>query len=79
MKVGDKVTSNKVRPDKTATIVKADVYSRLDRPGKGIRTKYVAKYDDGLELTFYGFNIGKSIFKKEECDGQMHLSEFMTI
>lgn len=79
MKVGDKIFSNKVRTDQTATIVKADVYSRLERPGKGIRTKYVAKYDDGLELTFYGFDINRSIFKKEECDGQMCLSEFMTM
>lgn len=77
MKIGDKVISNKFRPDDVATIIAADIYSRLERPQKGIRTKYVAQYDDGYEITFYGFNINKSVFKYEEPDGQMSIEDFL--
>ena len=83
MKVGEQVISTKVRPGEPATITHADMVAKWrDNNGvkkKEIRTTYRAKYPDGSELTFYGFNIGKSIFKFEKSDGQMDLSEFMNL
>lgn len=78
MKIGDEVFSTKVRPTDPATIIDVEVVVK-EKTGKKqeVRTKYKAKYSDGSELTFYGFNIGKSIFKFERPDGQMDLSQFM--
>lgn len=73
MKIGDKVRSKKVRHDETATIT----YVSIIKMGKKCRTTYNARFDDGSELTFYGFDIGKTVFKVEECDGQMCLDDFM--
>lgn len=82
MKVGDVIFSTKVRPYEKATIVKADVVikERNNKNGskkKETRSTYKALYSDGSEITFYGFNINKSIFKFEEPDGQLNLSDFM--
>ena len=81
MKIGDEVISTKVRPTDPATIIDIEVVVKEKdvKPGKkkSVRTKYKAKYSDGSELTFYGFNIGKSIFKFERPDGQLDLSQFM--
>lgn len=30
-------------------------------------------------MIFYGFDIGRSVFKVEESDGQLCLSEFMSM
>lgn len=77
MKVGDIIYSTKIRPKAKATIVKADVNVK-DREGKKeVRSKYVAKYKDGSEITFYGFDINRTIFKYEESDGQLSLFDFM--
>lgn len=79
MKIGDIVMSTKVRPYDNAKIVKSEVtVKRKENGRKETRTKYIAKYLDGSELTFYGFNINKSIFKIQEADGQMCLADFMT-
>lgn len=64
MKIGDIVKSTKIRPNDTAVIVKSDVEIKK-KEGKRpeIRTKYIAKYDDLSEITFYGFDINKSVFQ----------------
>lgn len=78
MKVGDRVYSTKVRPYETATISKVDIDIK-DREGKKaqIKSKYIAKYLDGSELTFYGFNINKTIFKHMDADGQYSLFDYI--
>lgn len=82
MKIGDVIFSTKVRPYENAVIVKADVIikERTNKNGsvkKETRTTYKAQYKDGSEITFYGFNINKSIFKYIKPDGQITLEEFM--
>ena len=82
MKVGDKVRSTKVRPKETATIVKADINIREGdelKPKKEIRSTYTAKFDDGSSLIFYGFDIGRSVFKVEDDDGQITLDQFINM
>lgn len=78
MKVGDVVYSTKIRPYEKATIEKLDVDIKI-RNGKKdeVRTKYIAKYLDGSEITFYGFNINKTVFKHMEPDGQYSLSDYI--
>lgn len=73
MKIGDKIASTKVRPFDIAVVTKADVIIKKNGEKSEIRTKYVAKYEDGSEITFYGFNINKTIFKKDSIDGQLSL------
>lgn len=77
MKVGDVVYSTKVRPYEKATIVKVDVTVKNRENKKEVRSKYVAKYLDGSELTFYGFNLNKSIFKHIVQDGQMSIFDYI--
>lgn len=82
MKVGDKVRSTKVRPTEVATIVKADINIREgdeSKPKKEIRSTYTAKFDDGSSLIFYGFDIGRSVFKVEDNDGQITLDQFINM
>lgn len=78
MKVGDRIYSTKIRPYEKATIEKVDVDIK-EREGKKkeVRSKYIAKYLDGSEITFYGFNINKTIFKEMEPDGQYSLSDYI--
>ena len=82
MKIGDIVYSKKIRPGLHATITNAEVVIKEKelkngRKKKETRTKYQAAFDDGSSMIFYGFDIGRSIFKVEEADGQMCLSQFM--
>ena len=77
MKVGDRIFSKKVRPSDVAIIVKMDAVIKERSGKKEVRTTYVAKYDDGSEITFYGFNINKTIFKYEGPDGQLSLFDYI--
>lgn len=81
MKIGDIIRSTKVRPNDTAKVIKADVKQRYNDKKKKteIRTEYVAEFEDKTTMTFYGFDIDRSIFRIEESDGQMRLEEFMDI
>lgn len=84
MKVGDIVFSTKVRPGENAVIKKVDVEikERIDKKGnvkKETRSTYKATYADGSELSFYGFNINKSIFAYIKPDGQLNLEDFMPL
>ena len=84
MKIGDIVYSTKIRPKTPAVITNAEVVIKekelkSGRKKKECRTKYQAKYDDGSMMVFYGFDIGRSVFKVEESDGQICLSEFMSL
>ncbi len=71
--------STKVRPYENSKIIKADVSRRFNDKTKKTetRTTYISEFPDKTTMTFYGFNINKSIFKVMECDGQMCLSDFM--
>lgn len=82
MKIGDIVISNKVRPGTPAVVTNAEVNIKekelkSGKKKKECRTKYQAKFDDGTFMIFYGFEIGRSIFKQEESDGQLCLEQFM--
>lgn len=65
MKVGDKVI-HKNRND-PATIIKVTItHSWDDFKRKTItKIKYVARYDTGCLMTFYGYDIGKNVIKYE--------------
>lgn len=79
MKIGDTVRSTKIRPNDTATIIKIDI-SKVYNEKKNrneIRTTYLAEFPDKTAMTFYGFNIDKTIFKVMESDGQLCLSDFL--
>lgn len=79
MKLGDVVRSTKVRPNETAKVVKVDVKKVFNekKERNEIRTTYSAEYPDKTTLIFYGFDINRFVFKVEENDGQMHLSDFI--
>lgn len=84
MKIGDVVYSTKIRPKTPAVVTNAEVVIKekelkSGRKKKECRTKYQAKFDDGTFMVFYGFDIGRSVFKVEESDGQICLSEFMSM
>lgn len=79
MKVGAKVKSTKVKRKDLATVISVDITKKHDtkKNREIIKSKYTAKYDDGSSLIFYGFDVGKTVFKVEESDGQMCLSDFL--
>lgn len=84
MKIGDIVISKKIRPDSRAVITNAEVVIKEKELKNGnkkkeTRTKYQARFDDGTFMIFYGFDIGRSIFKVEESDGQLRLDQFMSM
>ncbi len=84
MKIGDIVYSTKIRPNTHAVVTNAEVVIKEKelkngKKKKETRTKYQARFDDGSMMVFYGFDIGRSITKVEESDGQMCLSEFMEV
>ncbi len=84
MKIGDVVISKKIRPDSRAVVTNAEVVIKEKELKNGnkkkeTRTKYQARFDDGSFMVFYGFDIGRSIFKVEESDGQLRLDQFMDI
>lgn len=80
MKIGDKIYSKKVRPNDTAEIkvVKVKKKFNKDTNQTEIRTKYIAEYEDGTNITFYGFNINQTIFKIEEFE-QLTLSQLFNM
>lgn len=66
MKIGDKVYHK--NREGVATIIQSRVLNVLDYDATGkiqVRTEYLATYEDGSPLIFYGFNIGKTVFKYE--------------
>lgn len=65
MKVGDKVRHKK--HEGIATIVDFQINQEWNffKQKRVIKTKYIAQYENGNLLTFYGFNIGKTVFKYE--------------
>lgn len=82
MKVGDKVYSIKIRPNEVAVITKADIKIKESEDSKRkreIRSAYRAKYNDGSQLIFYGFDIERTVFKVEEEDGQLTLESLFDI
>lgn len=85
MKVGDQIFSTKKRRNDIATIkeVKMDIKEWTSKRTGQTRnvncTTYVARYDDGEEISFAGYLIGKIIFKYEKPDGQMNLADFMNV
>lgn len=69
MKIGDRVRSTKVRSEDFAVIKKVDIdIKKRSEDVSNVKTKYVAEYPDGSELTFYGFNIGKTIFAVDDYE-----------
>ena len=82
MKIGDQIYSTKVRPNDIATVIKADVkivWRELKNgtKKKETQTKYVARYDDLSYITFYGFDINRTVFKREATDGQLSLFDIL--
>lgn len=67
MKVGDKVQSKSI-PEKDATIISINIETTWDdlKKREVTKTRYVARYDNGTLINFYGFNIGKTIFKSND-------------
>ena len=63
MKVGDKIQHNK--HEGFATVVNMKVETVLDDfKGKPItKSSYTARYENGALLKFYGYDIGKRVFK----------------
>ena len=81
MKVGDRVRSVRVRPDEIAVVTKADIKivknEKENRIKYETRTSYTAEFDDKSKMIFYGFDINRFVFKVEEDDGQIHMSDFI--
>lgn len=80
MKIGDVVYSTEIRPRVHATVISADVDIRWREKKNGtkkkeIRTKYIAQYLDKTTMTFYGFDIDRTVFKVNLPEGQLHLSD----
>lgn len=67
MKVGDKI-QHKQFPEEDATVISASIETTWDdmKKRKVTKTKYIARYPDGRLINFYGFNIGKTIFKSDD-------------
>lgn len=65
MKVGDRVYHLELSG--IATITRATIAQKYDpKKDKTVtRTKYTAEYPDGKSFTFFGFDIGKKVFKYE--------------
>ena len=65
MKIGDKVRRKGVMGE--ATIVSCEVNKHWDdiKQKQIIKTTYTARYENGFLITFYGFNIGRTIFKSD--------------
>lgn len=81
MKLGDKVKSTKIRPGDVATITKVDIRvkgkSTDNSVKKECRSSYEAEYEDKSKLIFYGFDIGRSVFRVEENDGQLTIEQWL--
>lgn len=68
MRIGDKVRHK--RREGVATVIDLTVKTAWDdfKNRTMVNTTYTARYDDGSLLRFYGFNIGKTIFKVEDFE-----------
>ena len=77
MKIGDKVYHKELSG--IATIVKVNIQQSEDiiRRKTVIRTEYVANYPTGESITFYEFNIGKTVFKYEPLSQQMSIFDYI--
>lgn len=66
MKVGDKVQLKK--HEGYATVINMKIETTLDDfKGKPVtKSSYVARYDNGALLKFYGYDIGKRVFKVKD-------------
>jgi hypothetical protein len=76
MKVGDKIRYK--RQEGIATVVSMRVERTWDDLKKKTvtKTRYTARYDDtGYLLNFYGYNIGKTVFKCEPVEQLSFLDE----
>ena len=73
MKVGDKIYHERYMG--LATIIQSTVETTWDvrKNSEVVRTKYLATYSDGRPITFYGYDIGKTIFKHEPIGEQLSL------
>lgn len=60
MKIGDKVYHK--NREGVATVISSEVLTTNDHV---VRTTYYSMYEDGSVMIFYGFNIGKTVFKYE--------------
>lgn len=79
MKVGDVVRNTKVRPGDRAKIVKVEI-KKIHNEKKDIEeihTTYTAEFPDKTSMIFYGFDINRFVFKVEDEEGQMCLSDFI--
>lgn len=66
MRIGDKIRHTKHQG--FATIIKVNVETAINDFDRKVTTKvkYTARYDDtGYLLKFYGYDIGKTVFKHE--------------
>lgn len=65
MKIGDQVQIKNTLT--TATIVKVTLERKWDpkKHKETVRTRYLAKenHDDGITFLFYGFDVGKKVFR----------------
>lgn len=81
MKVGEEInilarTSTGVI-DSKAIIKKVYIEHALDRDNEDkVKTKYVAQTDSGLNIVFYGYDIGKRVFPIKESVDNKQMSLF---
>ena len=77
MKVGDKIYHKKFMG--LATVIQTTVETTWDvrKNSQVVRTKYLATYSDGRPITFYGFDIGKTIFKHEPITEQVSIFDII--
>lgn len=73
MKIGDKVYHRHMPG--IATVIRVDIQQNYDvrKKKNTVKSEYTAVYPDGTPITFYGFNIGKTVFKSEPISQQLSL------
>lgn len=63
--------------DSKAIIKKVYIEHALDRDNTDkVKTKYVAQTDSGLNIVFYGYDIGKRVFPIKESVDNKQMSLF---
>lgn len=63
--------------DSKAIIKKVYIEHALDRDNEDkVKTKYVAQTDSGLNIIFYGYDIGKRVFPIKESVDNKQMSLF---
>jgi hypothetical protein len=77
MKVGDKIYHKKYAG--LATVIQSTVETTWDvrKQKEVVRTKYLATYPDGRPITFFGYDVNKTIFKHKPVNEQMTLFDFI--